>query len=134
MRRQMDVNYGGGYGSRTWCATSGGGGALINVGSALCDRAIRWEQLLRRQHAEGFTDAAHGLEEEGAPIVVTLVKPASIGRRSSKAKTYLGVEPQPVRRSTRGRLRRHHGGTAPDAEIIAGGAGAKRAPRGSRHA
>ena len=37
------------------------------------------------------------LEEEGVPISVTLVKPASIDTPFfEKAKTYLGVEPQPV--------------------------------------
>jgi hypothetical protein len=37
------------------------------------------------------------LEEEGAPIAVTLVKPASINTPfCEKARTYLGVEPQPV--------------------------------------
>src|SRR5690242_20240395 len=37
------------------------------------------------------------LEEEGVPISVTLVKPASIDTPFfDKARTYLGVEPQPV--------------------------------------
>jgi hypothetical protein len=37
------------------------------------------------------------LEEEGVPIAVTLVKPASIHTPFfEKARTYLGVEPQPV--------------------------------------
>ena len=37
------------------------------------------------------------LEEEGVPISVTLVKPASIDTPFfEKARTYLGVEPQPV--------------------------------------
>ena len=57
------------------------GGALINVGSALCDRAIPLQgNYCAAKHAlKGFTDALRmELEEEGAPISVTLVKPASI--------------------------------------------------------
>jgi short-subunit dehydrogenase len=76
------------------------GGALINVGSALCDRAIPLQaNYCAAKHAlKGFTDALRmELEEEGAPISVTLVKPASIDTPFfEKARTYLGFEPQPV--------------------------------------
>jgi hypothetical protein len=51
------------------------------------------------KHAlKGFTDALRmELEEEGVPISVTLVKPASVDTPFfEKARTYLGVEPQPV--------------------------------------
>ena len=102
MRRQMDVNYWGQvYGSRTavrYLRT--GGGALINVGSALSDRAIPLQgNYCAAKHAlKGFTDALRmELEEEGAPISVTLVKPASIDTPFfEKARTQLGFEPQPV--------------------------------------
>ncbi len=102
MRRQMDVNYWGQvYGSIAAVRhLRARGGALINVGSALCDRAIPLQaNYCAAKHAlKGFTDALRmELEEEGAPISVTLVKPASIDTPFfDKARTYLGVEPQPV--------------------------------------
>jgi NAD(P)-dependent dehydrogenase (short-subunit alcohol dehydrogenase family) len=102
MRRQMDVNYWGQvYGSRTAVKhLRARGGALINVGSALSDRAIPLQgNYCAAKHAlKAFTDTLRmELEEEGVPISVTLVKPASIDTPFfDKAKTYLGVEPQPV--------------------------------------
>ena len=102
MRQQMDVNYWGQvYGSRTAVRhLRQRGGALINVGSALCDRAIPLQgNYCAAKHAlKAFTDALRmELEQEGVPISVTLVKPASIDTPFfEKAKTYLGVEPQPV--------------------------------------
>jgi NAD(P)-dependent dehydrogenase (short-subunit alcohol dehydrogenase family) len=102
MRRQMDVNYWGQvYGSVTAVRhLRARGGALINVGSALSDRAIPLQaNYCAAKHAlKAFTDALRmELEEEGAPISVTLVKPASIDTPFfEKAKTYLSVEPQPV--------------------------------------
>jgi NAD(P)-dependent dehydrogenase (short-subunit alcohol dehydrogenase family) len=102
LRRQMDVNYWGQvYGSRTAVRhLRTRGGALINVGSALSDRAIPLQgNYCAAKHAlKAFTDALRmELEEEGAPISVTLVKPASIDTPFfEKAKTFLGVEPQPV--------------------------------------
>lgn len=102
MRRQMDVNYWGQvYGSRAAVRhLRDRGGALINVGSALCDRAIPLQgNYCAAKHAlKAFTDALRmELEEEGAPISVTLVKPASVDTPFfEKARTYFGVEPQPV--------------------------------------
>jgi short-subunit dehydrogenase len=102
MRRQMDVNYWGQvYGALTAVRhLRMRGGALINVGSALCDRAIPLQaNYCAAKHAlKAFTDALRmELEEEGVPISVTLVKPASIDTPFfEKARTYLGVEPQPV--------------------------------------
>jgi short-subunit dehydrogenase len=102
MRRQMDVNYWGQvYGSLAAVRhLRDRGGALINVGSALCDRAIPLQaNYCAAKHAlKGFTDALRmELEEAGIPIAVTLVKPASIDTPFfEKARTYLGVEPQPV--------------------------------------
>ncbi|HEX2528363.1 MAG TPA: SDR family oxidoreductase [Geminicoccus sp.] len=58
------------------------GGALINVGSMASDRAIPLQGIYSAsKHAvKGFTDALRmELEERGAPISVTLIKPASIG-------------------------------------------------------
>jgi NAD(P)-dependent dehydrogenase (short-subunit alcohol dehydrogenase family) len=102
MRRQMDVNYWGQvYGSRVAVRhMRGRGGALINVASALADRAIPLQgNYCAAKHAlKAFTDTLRmELQEEGMPISVTLVKPASIDTPFfEKAKTYLGVEPQPV--------------------------------------
>jgi short-subunit dehydrogenase len=102
MRRQMDVNYWGQvYGSLTAVRhLRQRGGALINVGSALSDRAIPLQgNYCAAKHAlKAFTDALRmELEDDGVPISVTLVKPASIDTPFfEKAKTYLGVEPQPV--------------------------------------
>ena len=102
MRRQMDINYWGQvYGSRTAVRhMRERGGALINVGSGLSDRAIPLQgNYCAAKHAlKGFTDSLRmELEDEGLPIFVTLVKPASVDTPFfDKAKTYLGVEPQPV--------------------------------------
>jgi short-subunit dehydrogenase len=102
MRRQMDVNYWGQvYGSRVAVHhMRERGGALINVGSVLSDRAIPLQgTYCAAKHAlKGFTDTLRmELEEAGVPISVTLVKPASIDTPFfEKAKTHFGVEPQPV--------------------------------------
>jgi NAD(P)-dependent dehydrogenase (short-subunit alcohol dehydrogenase family) len=102
MRRQFDVNY---WGQVHGCLTAvphlrKQGGALINVASAVADRAIPLQgNYCAAKHAlKAFTDALRmELEEEGAPISVSLVKPGSIDTPFfEKAKTYLGVEPQPV--------------------------------------
>jgi NAD(P)-dependent dehydrogenase (short-subunit alcohol dehydrogenase family) len=102
MRRQFDVNYWGQvHGSRVAVPLlQQHGGALINVASALADRAIPLQgNYCAAKHAlKAFTDALRlELEEEAAPISVTLVKPGSIDTPLfDKAKSYLGVEPQPV--------------------------------------
>ena len=102
MRQQMDVNYWGQvYGSRVAVQhMRTRGGALINVASAVADRAIPLQaNYSAAKHAiRAFTDALRmELEEEGVPISVTLVKPASINTPFfEKAKTYFGVEPQPI--------------------------------------
>jgi NAD(P)-dependent dehydrogenase (short-subunit alcohol dehydrogenase family) len=102
MRRQFDVNY--------WGTVHGSlvavphlkqhGGALINVASALADRAIPLQgNYCAAKHAmKAFTDSLRmELEEEGAPISVSLVKPGSIDTPFfEKARVYIGVEPQPV--------------------------------------
>lgn len=73
------------------------GGALINVGSTLSDRAIPLQgTYCASKHAvKGFTDALRmELEEEGAPISVTLIKPSAIDTPYREhAKNYLPVEP-----------------------------------------
>jgi len=134
MRRQMDVNYWGQvYGSRAAVRhLRHRGGAIINVGSALSDRAIPLQGgYCAAKHAlKAFTDALRmELEEEGAPIAVTLVKPASIDTPFfEKARTHLAVEPQPVPPVYAPEVVSEvilHAARHPLRELIAGGSGAK---------
>jgi NAD(P)-dependent dehydrogenase (short-subunit alcohol dehydrogenase family) len=102
LRRQFDVNYWGHvYGSRAAVPhLRRRGGALINVASCLADRAIPLQgNYCAAKHAvKAFTDALRmELEEEGAPVSVTLIKPGSIDTPFfDKARSYTGMEPQPV--------------------------------------
>jgi short-subunit dehydrogenase len=74
------------------------GGAIINVGSSLSDRAIPLQgTYCASKHAvKGFTDALRmELEEEDAPVSVTLIKPSAIDTPyKDHAKNYLPVEPE----------------------------------------
>ena len=79
------------------------GGALINVGSTVSDRAIPLQGMYSAsKHAvKGFTDALRmELEAEGLPIGVTLIKPGSINTPFPRhAKNYMEREatlPPPV--------------------------------------
>jgi short-subunit dehydrogenase len=134
MRRQMDVNYWGQvYGCRAAVQhLRRNGGALINVGSALSDRAIPLQgNYCAAKHAlKAFTDALRmELEEAQIPISVTLVKPASVDTPFfEKAKTYLGVEPQPVPPVYAPEVVAEviiYAAQQPLRELIAGGSGAK---------
>jgi short-subunit dehydrogenase len=134
MRRQMDVNYWGQvHGSLVAVRhMRENGGALINVGSALSDRAIPLQgNYCAAKHAlKAFSDTLRmELEEEGTPIAVTLVKPASIDTPFfEKAKTVLGFEPQPVPPVYAPEVVANvilRAAVRPLREIIAGGAGAK---------
>jgi short-subunit dehydrogenase len=73
------------------------GGALINIGSTLSDRAIPIQGVYSSsKHAvKGFTDALRmELEEEDAPVSVTLIKPAAIDTPYTKhAKNLMEKEP-----------------------------------------
>lgn len=73
------------------------GGALINIGSSLSDRAIPLQgTYCASKHAvKGYTDALRmELEEEGVPISVTLIKPSAIDTPYREhAKNYMPVEP-----------------------------------------
>ena len=73
------------------------GGAIINIGSTLSDRAIPLQGMYcASKHAvKGFTEALRmELEAEGAPISVSLVKPSAIDTPyKDHAKNYLPVEP-----------------------------------------
>jgi short-subunit dehydrogenase len=69
------------------------GGAIINIGSVVSDRAIPLQgSYSASKHAvKGFTDALRiELAEEGAPVSVTLVKPAAINTPYTRhAKNYM---------------------------------------------
>jgi short-subunit dehydrogenase len=99
MRRLYETNFWGVvYGSRVAAEVlRQRGGALINVGSTVSDRAIPLQGVYSSsKHAvKGFTDALRlELEEEGAPVSVTLVKPGAIDTQFTKhAKNLLEKEP-----------------------------------------
>ena len=98
-RRLFDTNYWGVvHGSMVACDhLRARGGALINVGSVLSDVAIPIQgTYCATKHAvKGYTDALRmELEEEGAPISVTLIKPSAIDTPYTKhAKNLMAVEP-----------------------------------------
>jgi short-subunit dehydrogenase len=104
-RRLFETNFWGVvYGSLTAVSQlKSTGGALINVGSTLSDRAIPLQGMYcASKHAvKGFTDALRmELEAEDAPVSITLIKPAAIDTPyKDHAKNYLGVNaenPPPV--------------------------------------
>jgi hypothetical protein len=98
-RRLFDTNYWGVvHGSMVACAHLRiSGGALINVGSVLSDIAIPIQgTYCATKHAvKGYTDALRlELEEEGAPISVSLIKPSAIDTPYVQhAKNLMPVEP-----------------------------------------
>ena len=83
-RRIMDVNYHGVVSGSLVAARhlkDRGGGAIINVGSVLSDRAMIYQGPYSASKAavQAATDALRmELERDAAPISVTLIKPASI--------------------------------------------------------
>lgn len=131
-RRVFDTNYWGiVYGSLVAVEhLRERGGALINMGSVLADRAIpKQGPYSATKHAvKGFTDALRmELEEEGLPISVTLIKPSAIDTPyKDHAKNYLEkapmnpppvYAPDPVARAVL------YSAQHPKREIIVGGAG-----------
>lgn len=79
------------------------GGAIINVGSVLSDRSLYLQgSYSASKHAvKGFTDALRmELEDEGAPVSVTLIKPSAIDTPYPEhAKNYMDEEaelPPPI--------------------------------------
>jgi short-subunit dehydrogenase len=106
------------------------GGALINIGSTLSDRAIPLQGMyVASKHAvKGFTDALRmELEEEKAPVAVTLIKPAAIDTPYTEhAKNYLPNEPQnppPVYAPETVARAILHAATHPVRDLFVGGAG-----------
>jgi len=102
LRRQFDVNYWGQvHGMLTAVRLMRErGGAIINVASAVADRAIplQGNYSATKYAVKAFTDTLRmELEEAGVPISVSLVKPSSVDTPLfAKAKSYFGVEPQPI--------------------------------------
>jgi NAD(P)-dependent dehydrogenase (short-subunit alcohol dehydrogenase family) len=101
MRRLFEVNFWGTvYGSRAAVRRlRDTGGALINIGSIVSDRAIPLQGAYSAsKHAvKAFTDALRmELEENRVPISVTLIKPSAIDTPYFQhAKNYMAVEPKP---------------------------------------
>lgn len=99
-QRLFDVNYWGVvYGSRIACEhLCKRGGKLINIGSALSERAIPTQGIYSASKAAvmGFTDALRvELEQERAPVSVTLIKPGAIDTPYlHRAANYNSVEPK----------------------------------------
>jgi len=101
MRQLFEVNFWGMvHGARAAVPRlKTSGGALINLGSIVSDRAIPLQGAYSAsKHAvKGFTDALRmELQEEGAPISVTLIKPSAIDTPYFQhAKNYMDVRPKP---------------------------------------
>ena len=99
-RRLFETNFWGVvYGSLVAARTLKiGGGALINVGSALSDRSIPLQGMYcASKHAvKGFTEALRmELESQDAPVSVSLIKPAAIDTPYKEhARNFLDVDPQ----------------------------------------
>ncbi len=99
-RRLFDVNFWGVvYGCRAAVRyLRGRGGAIINIGSVSSDRSLPLLGIYSAsKHAvKGYTDALRmELEEEGVPIAVTLVKPASINTPFTEhARNYMDEQPE----------------------------------------
>jgi short-subunit dehydrogenase len=99
-RRVFDTNFWGVvYGSHAAVPhLKQQGGALINIGSTLSERAIPLQGIYSAsKHAvKGFTDALRmELDEEGAGVAVTLIKPSAIDTPYTEhAMNQLGVEPK----------------------------------------
>lgn len=100
MRRLYETNFWGTvYGSLVAAREmkTGRGGAIINIGSTLSDRAIPLQGIYcSSKHAvKGFTDSLRmELEADGAPISVTLIKPGAIATPYiDHAKNYMDREP-----------------------------------------
>lgn len=105
MRRLFETNFWGVvHGSLVAIEhLKGNGGALINLGSVLSERAILLQGIYSAsKHAvKGFTEALRmELEADGAPISVTLIKPSAIDTPYARhAKNFMDAEatvPPPV--------------------------------------
>ena len=105
------------------------GGALINVGSTVSDRAIPLQGFyVASKHAvKGFTDSLRmEIEEANLPVSVTLIKPAGINTPFTQhAKNYMESEPDfppPVYAPATVARSILHAATHPVRDIMVGGA------------
>ena len=77
-----------------------GGGTIVNLGSALSERAVPLQApyVATKHGVKGFTEAVRmELENEDSGISVTLIMPSSINTPLfSQARSRLGVRPAPV--------------------------------------
>jgi short-subunit dehydrogenase len=131
-RRLFDVNFWGVVNGSLVAAPhlKRNGGALINLGSEVSDVAIPIQGMYAAsKHAvKGFTDALRiELEEEGAPVSVTLVKPAAIDTPFPQhARNYTSKEPKlpaPVYHPNEVARAILHASRYPTRDIFVGGAG-----------
>jgi short-subunit dehydrogenase len=99
-RRLFDINF---WGVVHGCRTAvphlkRHGGALINIGSIVSDRASPLLGIYSASKAavKGYTDALRmELEEEGSPVAVTLIKPSAINTPFIEhAGNYMDAEPE----------------------------------------
>jgi NAD(P)-dependent dehydrogenase (short-subunit alcohol dehydrogenase family) len=100
-RRTFDVNYFGVLmGSRVAARhlRTRGGGAIVNLGSVLADRAmiLQGPYSASKHAVQAATDALRmELERERVPISVTLIKPGSIDTPYPEhARNYMGAPPR----------------------------------------
>lgn len=102
MRHVFETNFWGlVYGSRIAAAhLRPRGGAIVNLGSEVSERAVPLQGIYSAsKHAiKGFTEALRmELEDEGAPVSVSLVKPGQIDTPfTTNARNELGSEPHHV--------------------------------------
>jgi short-subunit dehydrogenase len=132
MRRIMDTNFWGVvHGSRVACEVlQPAGGALINLGSVLSDRAVPLQGAYSasKQAIKGWTEALRDeLTHARAPISVTLIKPAAINTPySERAANYLADHPThvpPVYHVQSVAKAILHAAAHPTREIVVGSAG-----------
>ena len=132
LRRLFETNvWGVVYGSLVAAERlRGRGGAIVNVGSVLSERAISLQGMYSAsKHAvKGFTDALRmELEDDGAPVAVTLVEPNSIDTPFPRhAKNYMGQEgtlPPPVYAPETVARAILHCAEHPTRDVIVGGGG-----------
>ena len=130
MRRVFETNFWGVvYGSRVACQyLRQHGGALINVGSEVSDKAVPLQGIYSAsKHAvKGWTDALRmELEHEGAPVSVTLIKPGPIDTPYTEhAKNYMADQPQhapPVYKPESVARAILHAATVPVRDLFIGG-------------
>jgi NAD(P)-dependent dehydrogenase (short-subunit alcohol dehydrogenase family) len=101
-RRVMEINFMGQvHGARAALPyLERTGGTLVCIGSALSDRGVPLQgAYCASKHAlKGWIDSLRvELTKAGSPVRISLVKPSSINTPLfDKAKTQLGVQPQPI--------------------------------------